>query len=51
MLRYEYARSALKVGLEVEREIGVNPFKVGFTGTTDTHTAIPITREDNYFGK
>lgn len=51
MLRYEYARSALKVGLEVEREIGVNPFKFGFYGTTDTHTAIPATREDNYFGK
>jgi hypothetical protein len=51
MLRYEYARSALKVGLEVEREIGVNPFKFGLYGTTDTHTAIPTTREDNYFGK
>lgn len=51
MLKYEYARSALKVGLEVEREIGVNPFKFGFYGTTDTHTAIPTTREDNYFGK
>ncbi len=51
MLRYEYARSALKVGLEVQRETGVNPFKFGFTGTTDTHTAIPTTREDNYFGK
>ena len=51
MLRYEYARSALKVGLEVERDIGVNPFKFGFYGTTDTHTAIPTSREDNYFGK
>ena len=51
MFRYEYARSALKVGLEVERDIGVNPFKFGFYGTTDTHTAIPTTREDNYFGK
>lgn len=51
MLRYEYAGSALKVGLKVEREIGVNPFKFGFYGTTDTHTALPTTREDNYFGK
>lgn len=51
MLRYEYARSALKVGLEVQRETGVNPFKFGFNGTTDAHTAIPTTREDNYFGK
>ncbi|MCA0873800.1 DUF3604 domain-containing protein [Seohaeicola saemankumensis] len=51
MLRYEYARSALKVGLELGREIGVNPYKFGLYGTTDTHTAIPTTREDNYFGK
>ncbi len=51
MLRYEYARSALKVGLELGREIGVNPYKFGLYGTTDAHTAIPTTREDNYFGK
>lgn len=51
MLRYEYARSALKVGLEIEREIGVNPFKFGLYGTTDAHTALPTTREANYFGK
>jgi len=51
MLRYEYGRSALKVGLEVQSQIGVNPFKFGFYGTTDTHTALPTTREDNYFGK
>ncbi len=51
MLRYEYARSALKIGLEIKQEIGVNPFKSGFTGTTDSHTALPTTREDNYFGK
>ncbi len=51
MLQYEYARSALKVGLEIERDIGVNPYKFGLYGTTDTHTALPTTREDNYFGK
>ena len=51
MLRYEYARSALKVGLELKRDIGVNPYKFGLYGTTDAHTAIPTTREENYFGK
>ncbi|MDJ0858224.1 MAG: DUF3604 domain-containing protein [Dinoroseobacter sp.] len=51
MLRYEYARSALKVGLELKREIGVNPYKFGLYGTTDAHTALPTSREDNYFGK
>jgi hypothetical protein len=51
MLRYEYARSALKVGLEIRREIGVNPYKFGMYGSTDAHTALPTSREDNYFGK
>ena len=51
MLQYEYARSALKVGLKLERELGVNPFKLGMYGTTDAHTAISTAREENYFGK
>lgn len=51
MLEHEYARSALRIGLRLRREIGVNPYKFGMYGTTDTHTAIPTTREDNYFGK
>ncbi|MCT8159083.1 DUF3604 domain-containing protein [Pseudoruegeria sp. SHC-113] len=51
MLQYEHARSALKLGLKIGRDIGVNPYKFGMYGTTDAHTAIPTTREDNYFGK
>ncbi|SLN35752.1 hypothetical protein PSA7680_01686 [Pseudoruegeria aquimaris] len=51
MLQYEYARSALKLGLKIGREIGVNPDKFGMYGTTDSHTALPTTREDNCFGK
>ena len=51
MLQYEYARSALKLGLKLGKELGVNPFKFGLFGTTDTHTALATTREDNYFGK
>ena len=51
MLQYEYARSALKLGLKLERDLGVNPFKLGMYGTTDAHTAIPTSREENYFGK
>ncbi len=51
MLQYEYARSVLKVGLELEKELGVNPYKFGLMGTTDTHTALSTTREENYFGK
>ncbi len=51
MLQYEYARSALLLGLKLGAELGVNPYKVGMTGATDTHTALPTSREENYFGK
>ena len=29
----------------------MNPFKFGFIGSTDTHTALATTQEDNFFGK
>jgi hypothetical protein len=51
MLQYEYARSALKLGLKIEKLVGVNPFKFGMIGSTDAHTSLATTREDNYFGK
>jgi hypothetical protein len=51
MLPHEYARSALKIGLQLEEELGVNPFKFGMVGATDSHTSLATTREDNYFGK
>ena len=51
MLKHEYARSALKLGLQLEDEIGANPFKFGFAGATDSHTGLITTREENYFGK
>ena len=51
MLRFEYARSALLTGLEVEAKVGVNPYNFGFNGTTDSHTGLASSGEDNYFGK
>jgi hypothetical protein len=51
MLQYEYSRSALKIGLKLGQELGVNPYKFGMIATTDTHTALATTREENYFGK
>ena len=51
MLQYEYARSALKLGLKLGKELGANPFKFGLIGSTDTHTALATTREENFFGK
>ncbi len=51
MLPKEYAREALARGLAIGAEIGVNPFKFGQIGSTDSHTSLATTREDNYFGK
>jgi hypothetical protein len=51
MLQYEYARPALKLGLQLERKLGANPYKFGMTASSDTHTALSTTREENYFGK
>mgnify|MGYP001816765192 FL=1 len=51
MLPREYAREALKRGLAYEAKLGVNPFKFGVVGSTDTHTALATTQEDNFFGK
>ena len=51
MLPREYARSALKRGLKYEAELGTNPFKFGMIGSTDSHTSLATTREENSFGK
>jgi hypothetical protein len=51
MLPHEYARSALKLGLQMEQQLGINPFKFGLVGATDAHTSLATTREDNNFGK
>jgi hypothetical protein len=51
MLQHEYARSALRLGLEYGDKLGANPFKFGMIGSTDTHIGMTATREDNFFGK
>ncbi len=51
MFAGEYAREALKVGMRLEGELGTNPYKFGMIGSTDTHTGLATTREDNNFGK
>ena len=48
---HEYARAALKNGLQIEAELGVNPFKFGLVGSTDAHTALSSAEENNFFGK
>jgi hypothetical protein len=51
MIPREYAREALKRGLRYEKELGANPFKFGMVGSTDSHTSLATTEENNFFGK
>jgi len=46
-----YAREALKRGLQIERDTGVNPFAFGMIGSTDSHTSLATADENNFFGK
>ena len=48
---HSYARSALKLGLGQEAVVGVNPFKFGMIGSTDSHTALATADQDNFWGK
>jgi hypothetical protein len=51
MLQYEYTREALKTGLKLKKKLGVNPFKFGMIGSTDSHTSFSTGEEENFFGK
>lgn len=51
MLAGEYAREALKQGFAIEARTGVNPYRFGFSGGTDSHTSLSTADSDNYFGK
>jgi hypothetical protein len=51
MINTEYLREALKNGLKLEEQLGVNPFKYGMAGGTDAHTGLAAVEEDNNFSK
>jgi len=42
----DYVRNALKTGLLLEDQYGVNPFKYGFIGSTDNHSSAPGSTEE-----
>jgi len=46
----DYARSALLTGLSIEAEVGVNPYRFGFIGSSDIHTGMATLAEDNFGG-
>lgn len=47
----DYIRPALKTGLAIEQQIGVNPYKFGLIGSTDAHSGLSSAEEDNFWGK
>ena len=49
--QYGYARSGLKLGLQEHAKLGVNPFKFGMIGSTDSHTALSGVEEDNFWAQ
>jgi hypothetical protein len=51
MLAGDYVRETLKRGLAIEAKTGVNPYKFGLIGSTDSHTSLATGDEDNFFGK
>ncbi len=51
MLQGEYLREALKNGLKLQKKFGMNPYKFGLVGATDTHTSLSTAEEENFFGK
>lgn len=49
--RRNFVRNTLKDGLALEKTSGINPFRMGFIGSTDTHSATPGgAEENNYVG-
>ncbi|MFT4520385.1 MAG: hypothetical protein ACI9JM_002788 [Halioglobus sp.] len=51
MFQYEYTREALKTGLKLKKSLGVNPYRFGMVGSTDSHTSLAAVEEENFFGK
>ncbi|MEJ2257215.1 MAG: DUF3604 domain-containing protein [Woeseiaceae bacterium] len=47
----DYVRSALLNGLEYGQSLGVNPYKFGMIGSTDSHTGIAAVEETAFAGK
>lgn len=49
--QYAYARGGLGRGLQLESSVGVNPFALGFVGSTDTHNGVPGATSEVDYGR
>lgn len=45
-----YLRQVMARGLELQDAIGVNPFRLGFIGSSDFHSGVSATEEGNFAG-
>jgi len=47
---HDYVRPALLEGIDFENKIGVNPYKFGIIGATDSHTGLSAVQESDFQG-
>jgi len=47
---HNYLRPALTRGLKFDQQLGANPYKYGFIGSSDIHTGLSVVSADNFFG-
>ncbi len=51
MFQHEYVRPALRLGLALGSRLGVNPYRFGLVGGTDSHTSLATAEENSFWGK
>jgi hypothetical protein len=47
--RYDFVRNALLFGLKEKERLGVNPYRLGISASTDTHNGTPGATEESTF--
>jgi len=47
----DFVRPALSRGIALEEQLGANPYKFGFIGSSDTHIAAATLKEETHWGK
>jgi len=49
-IRFGFFREALGTGMQLEKKLGYNPFKMGLVGGADVHSGYQANEEFNYYG-